>query len=219
LAAEARQGGDQMAAASAIGAIGYIIRTRGLQEAVRDAAATRRDVLPSLPLGDFGPDRPLSPSELEVLNRAVAAIPGGDALLDGMPAPQIEVALRTGARVVGEGGPDASRRLASLGAQIDIDGAQPLHEGQARIAHRVLETMADQVGIGISYRNALLGFRFARGLAAGAGCPEETLPFLRSFIGAVAQEVGLSSARRAAVQGEGALGQTVRGVAHEGMER
>lgn len=111
--------------------------------------------------------------------------------------------------MVGEGGPDASRRLAALGAQIDIDGAQPLHEGQARIADRVLETMADQAGIGISYRNALLGFRFARGLAAEAGRPEEALPFLRSFIGAVAQEVGLSPVRRAAVQGEGALGRTV----------
>jgi hypothetical protein len=218
LAAEARQGGDQMAAVSAIGAIGYMIRARGLQEAVRDAAATRRDVLPSLPLGDFGPDRPLSPAELTVQGRALAAVSGGDALLDGMPVPQIERAIRTGARVVSEGGPDAARRLAALGAQLDIDGASPLREGQARIAHQVIETMADQAGIGISYRNALLGARFARGLAAEASRPEEAMPFLRSFIGAVAQEVGLSPARQAAVQGEGALGQTVRGVAREVLD-
>jgi len=218
LAAEARQGGDQMAAASAIGAICYIIRARGLQEAVRDAVTARRDVMPSLPLGDFGPDRPLSPSELEILDRAAAAVPGGDALLDGMPAPPIESALRMGARVVSEGGPDTARRLAALGAQIDIDGTKPLHEGQARTAHRILEAMADQAGIGVSYRNALLGFRFARGLAAEASRPEEALPFLRSFITAVAQEVGLSSPRRVAVQGEGALGQTIRGVAREVLD-
>lgn len=218
LAAEARQGGDQMAAASAIGAIGYMIRARGLQEAVREAAASRRDVLPSLPLGDFGPDRPLTPSELAIHDRAVREAVGGDALVDGMPDARIALALRTGARIVAEGGPETARRLAALGGQLDIDGASPLLEGQARVAHSVLEKMADGAGVGIAYRNALLGNRFARGLAAGESRAEEAMPFLRSFIGAVAQEVGLSPARQAAVQGDGALGRTVQGVAREVLD-
>jgi hypothetical protein len=136
-------------------------------------------------------------------------------LLDGMPVPQIQLAIRRGTRVVCEGGPDAARHLAALGAQIDIDGASPLREGQARIAHQVFETMTDQAGIGVFCRNALLGAQFARGRAAEAGRPEETMPFLRSFIGALAQEVGLSLARQAAVQGEGALGQTVPSVVRD----
>lgn len=143
LIAEARQGGDQMAVISAIGAIGYMIRVRGIQEAVRDAAVARRNVLPPLPLSDFGPYCPLSSAELEVQIRALAAVSRGDVLLDGMPVSQRELALRIGARVVSEDSSDDARRLATLGVQLDIDGASPLRDGQAPIAHRVLETMAD----------------------------------------------------------------------------
>lgn len=218
LAAESRQGGDPAAAASALGAVCHIIRARGLHEAVQEAAASRRDVLPSLPLGDFGPDRPLSPAELEIHGRAARATPGGDALVDGMPDPRVALALRTGARIVAEGGPDAARRLGALGAQLDLDGLSPLVEGQARVAHGVLEKMADGAGIGVAYRNALLNGRFARGLAERERPPEAQDRFLRAFIGAVAQEIGLSPARQAAVQGDGALGTTVRGVAREVLD-
>jgi len=219
LAAESRQGGDAVAAASALGAVCHIIRARGLQEAVQEAAASRRDVLPTLlPIGDFGPDLPLSVRALEIHGRAARAVPGGDALVDGMPDPRIALALRTGARIVSEGGPEAPRRLAALGAQMDIDGASPLVEGQARIAHAMLERMADEGGIGIQYRNALLNARFARGLAEQERPPEAHGRFLRAFIGAVAQEVGLSPARQAAVQGEAALGRTVQGVAREVLD-